>query len=86
MSEIVDSVSKVTSIMAEIQSASDEQTLGISQINEAVRQMDNNTQQNAALVEQAAAAAGSMQSQAASLASAVSVFTLSHPSSALALR
>ena len=62
--------------MAEIQSASESQTLGISQINEAVRQMDTNTQQNAALVEEAAAAAGSMQSQAASLASAVSVFKL----------
>ncbi|MBK7004050.1 MAG: HAMP domain-containing protein [Burkholderiales bacterium] len=76
MTEIVDSVSKVTGIMAEIQSASESQTLGISQINEAVRQMDTNTQQNAALVEEAAAAAGSMQSQAASLASAVSVFKL----------
>ena len=87
MNEIVDSVSKVTHIMAEIQSASDEQTLGISQINEAVRQMDNNTQQNAALVEQAAAAAGAMQSQAANLATAVSVFTLRHvSSSAMALR
>ncbi len=89
MTEIVDSVRKVTGIMAEIQAASDEQTLGISQINEAVRQMDNNTQQNAALVEEAAAAASSMQSQAANLATAVSVFTLSHSNNAgtaLALR
>ena len=85
--EIVDGVSKVTSTTAEIQSASDEQTLGISQINEAVRQMDNNTQKNATLAEQDAAAAGSMQSQAANLATAVDVFTLSHSSSsALALR
>ena len=86
MTEIVDSVSKVTSIMAEIQSASNEQTLGISQINEAVRQMDTSTQQNAALVEQAAAAAGSMQSQASQLADAVSVFRLGNRSGALALR
>lgn len=86
MTEIVESVSKVTSIMAEIQSASDEQTLGISQINEAVRQMDNSTQQNAALVEQAAAAAGSMQAQAANLAAAVSVFKLGHSSNSLVVR
>jgi methyl-accepting chemotaxis protein len=76
MTEIVDSVRKVTGVMADIQSASEEQTLGISQINEAIRLMDNNTQQNAALVEEAAAAASSMQSQAASLAQAVSVFKL----------
>jgi methyl-accepting chemotaxis protein len=86
MTEIVDSVRKVTGIMAEIQSASDEQTLGISQINEAIRQMDNNTQQNAALVEQAAAAASSMQSQAANLAQAVSVFKLDHGSGMMTLR
>jgi methyl-accepting chemotaxis protein len=86
MTEIVDSVKKVTGIMAEIQSASDEQTLGISQINEAIRQMDNNTQQNAALVEEAAAAASSMQSQAASLAEVVSVFKLDHGQGMLALR
>ncbi|OYU46046.1 MAG: hypothetical protein CFE44_04240 [Burkholderiales bacterium PBB4] len=78
MNDIVDSVSKVTGIMAEIQSASDEQTLGISQINEAVRQTDNTTQQNAALVEEAAAAEGSMQSQAVELSAAVSVFKLGH--------
>ncbi len=84
MTDIVDSVSKVTSIMGEIQNASEEQTLGINQINEAIRLMDNTTQQNAALVEQAAAAAGSMQAQASELRSAVSVFKLG--SSALALR
>ena len=86
MTDIVDSVSKVTGIMAEIQNASEEQTLGISQINEAVRQMDNTTQQNAALVEQAAAAAGSMQSQASDLSAAVSVFKLGQTSGHLALR
>lgn len=84
MTEIVDSVSKVTSIMGEIQNASEEQTLGINQINEAVRLMDNTTQQNAALVEQAAAAAGSMQAQASELREAVSVFKLGN--SALTLR
>jgi methyl-accepting chemotaxis protein len=88
MTEIVDSVRKVKGIMADIQSASNEQTLGISQINEAIRQMDNNTQQNAALVEQAAAAAGSMQTQAANLAQAVGVFKLESASGGnlLALR
>ncbi|MBK7001977.1 MAG: HAMP domain-containing protein [Rhodoferax sp.] len=77
MTEIVESVSKVSNIMAEIMAASSEQTLGIEQINQAVAQMDNSTQQNAALVEQAAAAASSMQSQAADLVDAVSVFILS---------
>jgi len=86
MTEIVDSVSKVTRIMAEIQSASDDQTLGISQINEAVRQMDNTTQQNAALVEQAAAAAGAMQGQASSLAEAVSVFRHNNSAAMVALQ
>lgn len=86
MNEIVDSVSKVTDIMGEIQVASEEQTLGISQVNEAVRQMDSTTQQNAALVEQAAAAAASMQNQASALSQAVSVFKLRGNSSALALR
>jgi len=76
MTEIVDSVSKVTGVMAEIMAASEEQSLGIGQINQAVTQMDNTTQQNAALVEQAAAAASSMQTQAAALAEAVSVFIL----------
>ncbi|MFC4789664.1 MULTISPECIES: methyl-accepting chemotaxis protein [Giesbergeria] len=89
MTDIEDSVSKVTGIMAEIHAATDAQTLGISQINEAIRQIDNNTQQNAALVEEAAAAAGSMQTQASHLAQAVSVFRLSESASSsrlLALR
>ncbi len=76
MTEIVESVHKATSVMAEIQSASDAQTLGISQINEAIRLMDNNTQQNAALVEEAAAASGAMQSQAENLAQAVGIFKI----------
>ena len=76
MTEIVESVHKATSVMAEIQSASDAQTLGISQITEAIRLMDNNTQQNAALVEEAAAASGAMQSQAENLAQAVGIFKI----------
>ncbi|WP_307732730.1 methyl-accepting chemotaxis protein [Massilia agri] len=76
MHEIVESVQHVTNIMAEISSASQEQTMGIEQINQAVAQMDQVTQQNAALVEEAAAASESMQEQAARLASVVSVFKL----------
>jgi methyl-accepting chemotaxis protein len=74
MREIVGSVQRVTDIMAEIMAASVEQTAGIEQINEAVVQMDQVTQQNAALVEEAAAAAEAMQDQAAQLAQVVSVF------------
>lgn len=76
MDEIVQSVQHVTNIMAEIASASQEQTAGIEQINQAVTQMDQVTQQNAALVEEAAAASGSMQEQAAHLAQVVGVFKL----------
>src|SRR5476649_518897 len=76
MQEIVASVRRVTDIMAEISSASSEQTHGIEQINEAIAQMDHVTQQNAALVEQAAAAAEAMQEQAAKLALAVCIFKL----------
>ena len=74
MTDIVQSITRVTDIMSEIASASMEQTVGIEQINSAVSQMDEVTQQNAALVEQAAAAAASLQEQAASLAEVVSVF------------
>jgi len=76
MQEIVDSVRRVTDIMAEISAASVEQTAGIEQINQAVAQMDEGTQQNAALVEQAAAASSAMQEQAATLAQAVAVFRI----------
>ncbi|MES2348047.1 MAG: methyl-accepting chemotaxis protein, partial [Pseudomonadota bacterium] len=76
MSDIVASVERVSGIMAEISDASREQTLGIDQINQAVAQMDEVTQQNAALVEEAAAAAQSLQEQAASLLGTVSVFQL----------
>ncbi|QJD98944.1 HAMP domain-containing protein [Massilia forsythiae] len=86
MQEIVDSVRRVTDILGEITSASQEQTAGIEQINESVTQMDTVTQQNAALVEEAAAAADAMQAQAVRLAQAVAVFKLDGaPSSAAAL-
>lgn len=74
MNDIVSSVQRVTDIMGEILAASQEQTAGISEINTAVSQMDQVTQQNAALVEQAAAASESMQHQAAQLAQVVSIF------------
>ncbi|MGH8809837.1 MAG: methyl-accepting chemotaxis protein, partial [Noviherbaspirillum sp.] len=76
MQEIVESVKRVTDIMGEITAASQEQTSGIEQINQAISQMDEGTQQNAALVEEAAAAADAMQNQAANLAQLVSVFKL----------
>ena len=76
MDEIVSSVKRVTDIMAEIMSASQEQSAGIDQVNQAVGQMDQATQQNAALVEQAAAASGLLQEQAVRLSSVVSVFRL----------
>jgi len=76
MTEIVDSVRRVTGIMGEIASASQEQNAGIEQINVAITQMDQVTQQNASLVEEAAAAAESMQDQAARLAQLVAVFKL----------
>ncbi len=74
MQEIVESVKRVTDIMNEISSASAEQTSGIEQINQAIMQMDQVTQQNAALVEEAAAAAASLQYQAGNLAQVISVF------------
>jgi methyl-accepting chemotaxis protein len=76
MGEIVQSISRVTQIMTQISHASEEQSLGIAQVNDAITQMDQVTQQNAALVEQAAAAAESMQEQSAKLADVVSVFKL----------
>jgi methyl-accepting chemotaxis protein len=76
MSEVVASIQRVTDIMAEISAASQEQTSGIEQINQAISQMDNVTQQNAGLVEEAAAASEALQSQAAKLAELVSVFRI----------
>ncbi|NVM86794.1 methyl-accepting chemotaxis protein [Variovorax sp. SG517] len=76
MEEIVGSVKRVTDIMGEITAASQEQTSGIEQINQAITQMDQVTQQNAALVEEASAAAQSLQEQAGILVRAVSIFRL----------
>jgi len=76
MSEIVSSIKRVTDIGGEIAAASQEQSIGIEQVNQSVTQMDEVTQQNAALVEEAAAAAQSMQEQASKLAQVVSMFTL----------
>jgi methyl-accepting chemotaxis protein len=80
MQAIVNSIKSVADIMGEITAASQEQTSGIEQINQAIAQMDEVTQQNAALVEEAAAAAGSLQDQASNLALVVNVFktVLSH--------
>jgi methyl-accepting chemotaxis protein len=83
MDEIVSSVRSVTAIMSEITAASQEQTAGIEQINMAVSQMDQVTQQNASLVEEAAAAAEAMQDQAAKLAQVVAVFRLDAAAPAL---
>ena len=84
MTEVVDSIKRVTDIMGEISAASSEQASGVGQIGEAVQQMDQVTQQNAALVEQMAAAASSLKSQAGELVETVSLFTLGNePSEAL---
>ncbi len=77
MREIMDAAQGVSSIMSEIDSASREQSSGIAQVNDAVVQMDQVTQQNAALVEQAAAAAAGLQDQTTHLVQALAVFKLS---------
>jgi methyl-accepting chemotaxis protein len=77
MTEVVTSIRRVTDIMGEISAASTEQSLGVSQVGEAVTQMDQTTQQNAALVEESAAAAESLNAQAQQLVDAVAVFKLS---------
>jgi methyl-accepting chemotaxis protein len=76
MSAVVDSVRRVSDIIGEITAASREQSMGIEQINQAIMQMDSVTQQNAALVEESAAAAESLQGQAAQLAEVVGKFVL----------
>jgi methyl-accepting chemotaxis protein len=78
MEEVVASVQRVTTIIAEISTASREQSAGIQQVNDAVTEMDTTTQQNAALVEQSAAAAESMQQQAAALDEMIKTFKLEH--------
>ena len=76
MTEVVDSIKRVTDIVAEITVASQEQSSGIEQVNMAITQMDETTQQNAALVEEAAAAAESLQEQSNALLDAVASFQL----------
>jgi methyl-accepting chemotaxis protein-1 (serine sensor receptor) len=76
MDEVVASVQRVTAIIGEITLASHEQRDGIEQISTAISNMDSVTQQNAALVEQGAAAAEALEQQAASLQDAVSIFKL----------
>ena len=76
MTEVVDSIKRVTDLMGEISAASREQSAGVSQVGEAVMQMDQVTQQNAALVEEMAAAASSLTSQAQDLVGIVRVFKL----------
>ena len=82
MEEIVTSVKRVTDIMGEITAASQEQSSGIEQVNQAITQMDEVTQQNAALVEEASASARSLEEQAGGLVSAVSQYTISGETSA----
>ena len=76
MTDIVEQAQRVASLIAEISTATAEQTDGIAQVGEAVAHLDRSTQQNAALVEQSAAAAQTLKQQAAQLAQAVSVFRL----------
>jgi methyl-accepting chemotaxis protein-3 (ribose and galactose sensor receptor) len=76
MGEIVEAVRRVTDIMSEIAAASDEQSRGIQQVSQAVTEMDNVTQQNASLVEEASAAAASLEDQAGKLTHAVAAFRL----------
>jgi methyl-accepting chemotaxis protein len=86
MNEVVESVRRVTDIMGEITAASREQSMGIDQVNQAIGQMDTVTQQNAALVEEAAAAAASMQDQAARLADVAGMFKLGDAAPGVASR
>ena len=76
MGDIVSAVTRVTDIMGEIASASDEQSRGIDQVGQAVSEMDRVTQQNAALVEESASAAAALEEQASMLTQAVSVFRI----------
>jgi methyl-accepting chemotaxis protein-1 (serine sensor receptor) len=76
MGEVVSGIKRVTDLMGEISAASNEQSQGVAQVGEAVAQMDQVTQQNAALVEEMAAAASSLKSQAQDLVGTVSVFVL----------
>ncbi|MFC7205868.1 methyl-accepting chemotaxis protein [Comamonas endophytica] len=85
MTEVVSAIRRVTDIMGEISAASSEQSTGVAQVGEAITQMDQATQQNAALVEQSAAAADSLKRQAQELVDAVAVFQLAQGAQARAL-
>jgi methyl-accepting chemotaxis protein len=78
MQSIVDSVQRINALLGEVATAANEQTLGIGEVNATVAQLDKSTQQNAALVEQASAAAQSMNEQATSLSAVVAHFRLPH--------
>jgi methyl-accepting chemotaxis protein len=84
MSEVVSSIKRVADLMSEISGASSEQAAGVSQVGEAVQNMDQVTQQNAALVEEMAAAASSLHSQAKELVQVVAVFKLDGKSHSVA--
>ena len=84
MGEIVDGVRRVSDLIGEISASTTEQRDGISQVNQAVANLDQMTQQNAALVEQSAAAAHSMREQTERLVGAVQVFRLGHEAQAAA--
>ena len=84
MAEIVAAIGRVTDIMGEISAASREQSQGVAQVGEAVTQMDQTTQQNAALVEQSAAAADSLQRQAKALVDSVAIFQLGNQAQSFA--
>ena len=86
MEEIVASIRRVTDIMGDIANASHEQSAGIEQVNQAISQMDQVTQQNAALVEEAAAAASSLQDRAVELVDVVAVFRLRGDAQAKSLK
>ena len=86
MAEIESSVTQMRDIMSEIAAATDEQSRGITQIAQAMTEMDTTTQQNAALVEESSSAANSMEEQAAQLEKAVAVFQLPTSSRVMAIR
>ena len=84
MQEMINAIGRVTDIMAEISAASREQSSGVSQEGEAITQMDRTTQQNAALVEESAAAADNLRSQAVQLVQAMAFFQVNEGGTARA--
>ncbi|MCX7278280.1 MAG: methyl-accepting chemotaxis protein, partial [Burkholderiales bacterium] len=84
MTEVVSAIRRVADIIGEVSAASNEQALGVAQVGEAVTQMDQTTQQNAALVEQSTAAASSLSKQADELLHAVAIFKIDGSATAFA--